>query len=125
MAREMMMSSSIRYAEDDGRPLPIPNPTTQPYFDAAKEGRLSLPRCPRDGFFFYPRTHCPKCLGDDWDWADASGRGDRHTPDAATRSSGRAARAPRGGSQCRDDGIESPTAHRRPAHAAPHGRGGA
>ena len=72
----MMPISSIRYAEDDGRPLPIPNPTTQPYFDAAKQGRLSLPRCPRDGFFFYPRSHCPKCLGDDWDWADASGRGE-------------------------------------------------
>ena len=60
---------------DDGRPLPWPNPTTQPFFDAAKERRLQLPRCPRDGFFFYPRSRCPACLADDWTWEDASGRG--------------------------------------------------
>lgn len=73
-----MMSSSIRYAENDGRPLPVENPTTKPYFDAAKEHRLSLQRCPRDGYFFYPRTHCPECMGDDWEWQDVSGRGEVH-----------------------------------------------
>ena len=70
--------SSIRYAEDDGRPLPIPNPTTQPYFDAARAHKLVLPYCPRDGFFFYPRARCPACLGDDWEWEEASGRGEVH-----------------------------------------------
>ena len=60
---------------EGGRPLPLPNPTTQPFFDAAKEHRLRLPRCPRDGFFFYPRSRCPSCLGDDWTWEEASGRG--------------------------------------------------
>ena len=59
----------------DGRPLPWPNPTTQPFFDAASEGRLDLQRCPRDGFFFYPRSRCPGCLGDDWTWETVSGRG--------------------------------------------------
>ena len=60
----------------DGRPLPLPNPTTQPFFDAAREGRLQLQRCPRDGFFFYPRSRCPGCLGDDWTWETVSGRGE-------------------------------------------------
>ena len=59
----------------DGRPLPWPNPTTQPFFDAASEGRLDLQRCPRDGFFFYPRSHCPTCLGNDWAWETVSGQG--------------------------------------------------
>ena len=59
----------------DGRPLPWPNPTTQPFFDAAAAGRLELQRCPRDGFFFYPRSRCPECLGDDWSWQEVSGRG--------------------------------------------------
>lgn len=63
---------------EDGRPLPLPNPTTQPYFDAALDGRLRLQRCPKDGFFFYPRSRCPKCLGDDWSWEDVSGRGSLH-----------------------------------------------
>jgi uncharacterized OB-fold protein len=60
----------------DGRPLPWPNPTTQPFFDAAAQGRLDLQRCPRDGFFFYPRSRCPECLGDDWEWQTVSGRGE-------------------------------------------------
>jgi hypothetical protein len=52
-----------------------------------------LPRCPRDGFFFYPRKRCPACLGDDWRWEEASGRGrvyaftvDRVGHDPAQRS---------------------------------------
>ena len=59
----------------DGRPLPRPTPVTRPFFDAAAEGRLSLQRCPRDGFFYYPRSHCPKCWGTDWSWSLLSGRG--------------------------------------------------
>jgi uncharacterized OB-fold protein len=62
----------------DGRPLPAPNPTTQPFFAAAGEGRLCIQRCPRDGFFFYPRARCPNCLGADWSWEDVSGRGSLH-----------------------------------------------
>jgi hypothetical protein len=62
----------------DGRPLPMPNPTTQPYFDAARERRLVVQRCPRDGLFFYPRSRCPGCLRDDWAWEELSGRGVVH-----------------------------------------------
>ena len=60
---------------DEGRPLPRRTPTGAPYFDALREGRLRLQRCPRDGFFFYPRSRCPDCLGDNWSWEDVSGRG--------------------------------------------------
>lgn len=62
----------------DGRPLPRRTPISARYFDAAKAHRLLLPRCPRDGFFFYPRNRCPECLGDDWTWQEASGRGVVH-----------------------------------------------
>jgi len=68
----------LRHTED-GRPLPRPNPTTQPFFDAAREHRLVLQRCPRDGFFYYPRSRCPACLGDDWTWEECSGRGEVHS----------------------------------------------
>jgi hypothetical protein len=61
-----------------GRPLPRITPVARPLFDAADEGRFVLPRCPRDGFFYYPRTRCPHCLADDWTWSDASGRGTVH-----------------------------------------------
>ena len=60
---------------ENGRPIPRRTPTSAPFFDAAREGRLHLQRCPRDGFFFYPRSRCPKCLQDDWAWEDVSGRG--------------------------------------------------
>ena len=60
----------------DGRPLPQPTPTTPPFFDAAKKRKLRLQRCPRDGFFYYPRSRCPKCLGDDWTWQDTNGLGE-------------------------------------------------
>lgn len=61
-----------------GRPLPWPNPTTQPFFDGLKEGRLLVQRCARDGFFFYPRSRCPHCLADDWQWEETSGLGRIH-----------------------------------------------
>ncbi len=63
----------------EGRPVALANPTSRPFFDAAREGRLVLQRCPRDGFFFYPRSHCPRCLGTDWSWEAASGRGTVHS----------------------------------------------
>lgn len=77
----------------DGRPIPRRTPTSAPYFDAARAGKLVLQRCPRDGFFFYPRARCPVCLRDDWKWEPVSGRGtvysftvDRAGLDPAQRS---------------------------------------
>lgn len=61
-----------------GRPLPRITPVSKPLYEAASEGRLLLPHCPRDGFFFYPRNRCPSCLQDDWSWDEASGRGAVH-----------------------------------------------
>ena len=69
-----MMRVEQPFAEN-GRPIPRRTPTSAPYFDAARDGRLSLQKCPRDGFFFYPRNRCPDCLQDDWSWQDVSGRG--------------------------------------------------
>ena len=43
----------VKHASD-GRPLPWVNPTTRAFFEAAREHRWVLQRCPRDGFFFYP-----------------------------------------------------------------------
>jgi hypothetical protein len=31
------------------------------------------------GFFFYPRSRCPSCLGVDWTWEEVSGRGHVHS----------------------------------------------
>jgi hypothetical protein len=68
----------VKHASD-GRPLPWVNPTTRPFFAAARERRLVLQRCPRDGFFFYPRSRCPSCLGSDWVWQEVAARGRVHS----------------------------------------------
>ena len=58
------------------RPIPIPDPATQPYWDAARAGKLSLPRCTACGkTHFYPRAICPHCRSDQLDWIDAAGTG--------------------------------------------------
>lgn len=60
---------------DSGRVLPSLTPISEPFFAAAREGKLNLQHCPRDGYFFYPRTRCPVCLGDDWEWRDCDPKG--------------------------------------------------
>lgn len=58
------------------KPLPRVNETTRPYWDAAREGRLSIQRCRGcRTWICYPRAWCPSCWSTDLEWADASGRG--------------------------------------------------
>ncbi|CAN5223762.1 Zn-ribbon domain-containing OB-fold protein [soil metagenome] len=58
---------------------PVPNPETQPFWDAARSGRLALRYC-RDckRYHHYPRALCPFCISDAVEWRDASGRGEIH-----------------------------------------------
>ena len=61
-------------------PLPVrepqPGPDDQPFWDAAAEGRLVLPRCRACGtYVWYPRTFCPDCRTFGVDWVPATGRG--------------------------------------------------
>ena len=58
------------------RPLPTPTDEDRPFWDAAREHRLALPRCRAcDNTWFPPYGTCPRCGSRDRDWADASGRG--------------------------------------------------
>lgn len=60
--------------------LPQPDPETEPYWEAAREGRLLIKRCAACGkAFFYPRTYCPACWSADTEWIEASGRGTVYT----------------------------------------------
>jgi hypothetical protein len=56
-------------------PLPRPNPTTKPFWDAAKQHRLLLPRTKEGQVFFYPRALAPGTLAPPAEWIEASGRG--------------------------------------------------
>jgi len=55
--------------------LPSPDPDTQPYWDATREGRLLIKRCATCGAaHHYPRPFCPVCWSDAVEWEEASGR---------------------------------------------------
>jgi uncharacterized protein len=61
-------------------PLPATAPTPteddQPFWAAAAEGRLVLPRCRGcETYIWYPRAICPDCHSTDVEWVAASGRG--------------------------------------------------
>jgi len=61
------------------RPIPDPDGTQRPFFEAAARGELRYQRCPECGHAqFYPRAVCTAC-GASPEWANASGRGTVHT----------------------------------------------
>ena len=65
-----------------GRPKPGPvvTPETKPFWDAAQEGELRIPRCNACGrHYFYHRPFCPHCFSDDVSWVRVSGRATLHS----------------------------------------------
>ena len=56
-------------------PLPKPTPITQPFWDAAKEHRLLLPKDSDGNFFFYPRPIAPGSMDADLAWGEVEPRG--------------------------------------------------
>ena len=60
--------------------LPQPDLETQPFWDAAREGRLLIKRCHAcTKTHFYPRPFCPHCWSQAVEWMDASGRATLYT----------------------------------------------
>ena len=56
--------------------LPAISALTRPFWDAAAQGRLMLPKCKACGrHFFRPEVACTHCFATDWQWVEASGRG--------------------------------------------------
>ncbi len=59
----------------NARPIPIPDPESQPYWDAAARHSLELPYCNACArYVFPPRPTCTRCLGE-LRWVAVSGRG--------------------------------------------------
>lgn len=60
--------------------LPTIEPESQPFWDAAKEGRLLIQRCEACGQAqHYPRPFCVACWSDRVVWEQASGHGTLYT----------------------------------------------
>jgi uncharacterized OB-fold protein len=68
------MATSVRFD------LPTPDSETQPFWDAARDGRLLLKRCRScRRAHYYPRPFCPFCWSCDVDWEEASGNATLYT----------------------------------------------
>ena len=58
------------------RPLPQPDPVTQPFWDGLRRHAPQLQRCAAcRTFIFYPRAICPSCGGSALHWEPVSGKG--------------------------------------------------
>jgi uncharacterized OB-fold protein len=81
------MTTQTAYA----KPLPQPTPLTRPFWDAARQHRLSLQQCAAcSQYIYYPRAVCPHCGGADLEWKDVSGRGTVYSHTVARRPTARA-----------------------------------
>jgi uncharacterized OB-fold protein len=57
-------------------PAPTSTALTQPFWDAAAQGRLKIQHCEDCGkAVFYPRPMCPHCWSKRLVWKEAAGRG--------------------------------------------------
>ena len=62
------------------RPQPLPTADSAPYWQAALQGKLLLPKCNAcSRLHFYPRNFCIHCGSRDLDWADPRGTGKIYT----------------------------------------------
>lgn len=62
------------------RPMPIPTPTTMPFWDALRRHEIRIQYSPSsDSYVFYPRILAPGTLADDLEWREISGAGSLYT----------------------------------------------
>lgn len=62
------------------RPMPVPTPTSRPFWDALREHRICIQYSPSTGrYVFYPRVLAPGTLADDLEWREISGAGSLYT----------------------------------------------
>lgn len=60
--------------------LPAPDPSTEQWWGAARDGKLLVKRCTDCGrAHHYPRPFCPYCWSRAVEWEEASGRGTVYT----------------------------------------------
>lgn len=71
------------------RPMPVPTPTTAPFWDALREHRIRIQYSPSSQrYVFYPRVRAPGTLADDLEWREISGLGTLYSFTVARRPVG-------------------------------------
>jgi uncharacterized OB-fold protein len=67
-------------ADGYNKPIPIPQPESDNYWEGAKAGELRLRKCDDcNQAYFYPRNICPDCGNNNTSWITASGKAKIHT----------------------------------------------
>ena len=62
-----------------GKPLPVADPVTAPFWESVRAHAMRLQRCNACGrWIFYPRGLCPHCFSDDLAWEPVAGTGVVH-----------------------------------------------
>ncbi len=62
------------------KPMPVPTPTTAPFWNALSEHKIRIQYSPSTGrYVFYPRILAPGSLADDLEWREISGAGTLYT----------------------------------------------
>lgn len=74
--------------------LPTPTPAatleTEPFWEAAADGRFVLPQCDDcEHVIWYPRLFCPECGSSDVSWIEASGSGSVYSFTVVEKGQGR------------------------------------
>ena len=59
-----------------GKPLPVPDPDSAPFWAGCRNAKLLLQRCAGCGRFRFPASaQCPHCHSSAGDWVESCGRG--------------------------------------------------
>ncbi|MHA1114107.1 MAG: Zn-ribbon domain-containing OB-fold protein [Alphaproteobacteria bacterium] len=81
------MSSSV--SDAFAKPLPSPDPDSQPLWDGFKAGKLMLQHCPDCGNVqYYHECFCRNCQSENLEEREASGRGKIHSFSVVYRAPG-------------------------------------
>lgn len=68
------------------KPYPEATPTSAPYWDGLREGKIRIQYTPTsDEYVFYPRLLAPRTLADDLEWREIDGLGTLYTYTVADR----------------------------------------
>jgi len=58
------------------KPIPVPDNVSQTFWEGSKAHRLLLQRCGACGAYqFFPQSCCRRCLAENPEWIEASGKG--------------------------------------------------
>jgi uncharacterized OB-fold protein len=63
-------------APPSGRPIPVTDEASQPFFDATRQGKYLLKYCATCKRHLAPQAEvCDSCFGNELEWREASGKG--------------------------------------------------